>query len=120
MTEHEHKWQTLMHLDGCHFYTSSYRCSCGATATRTDERDPKYDPYSMIWMEPMVREVRRDERGRFVKPRLEEVVCARCRELEAGAKTKHDLVIVAKNGDVIEEKHEEHEQREADADDEDE
>lgn len=116
-TEHQHAWKMVMHMDRCHAYTSTYTCSCGASATRTDERSPKADMYSLIWMEPKYEEIRRDEKGRFVKPHWEEVVCARCKELEAGAKTKHDLVVVAKGGKVELERHEEFEQTEESPDD---
>lgn len=107
---HKHAWKMSAHLDGCHWYMSAYGCSCGATATRTDERAPIADPGSGVWMEPGYETVDRDERGRFVKPHVEEVVCARCRELRDGAPTKHDLVIVAKGGDVEFERHDEQEQ----------
>jgi len=50
--QHEHVWRLVLHLDGCHAYQSAYSCECGATRSTTDERDPKEDPYSMVWMLP--------------------------------------------------------------------
>lgn len=111
-TKHEHKFKETMHLDGCHFYSTHGACSCGATFAVTNERDPKHSPYSLIWMEPRMREVRRDEKGRFCKPYFEEVKCQRCDELKAGARVKYDLVVVDRNGNIIREEHEEREQRE--------
>ena len=78
MTEHVHKWKAGVHLDGCHFYQWTYACSCGATASTYDERDVDADPYSTVWMLP-------DDA---------EEECARCQELLAGAKPKHERVIV--------------------------
>lgn len=113
MTGHEHKWRTTTHLDACHFYTTIYACTrCRATVTKTIERDPKHDPMSGIWMERQWRERRRDERGRFITPTWEEVVCARCDELWAGAPVRVDLVVVSKDGEIEREEHTEHEQRE--------
>lgn len=73
---HKHSYKMTMHLDGCHFYRSSYTCSCGATIDTYDERDPATDPYSMVWM---------DNEGR------EE--CVRCEELIAGAEAKHEKIV---------------------------
>lgn len=112
MAEHKHRFRETLHLDGCHFYTTAGACSCGATFTVTNERDPKYDPYSLIWMEPVPELVRRDEKGRFVKPRYEERLCQRCEEIKNGAPVRHDLVVVDKKGNVLREEHEEREQRE--------
>ena len=110
---HKHRWQTTAHLDGCHYYTTVYVCGgrgCGASATVTHERDPRRMA-TVIWMEPQYVEVRRDERGRFCTPRWEERICGRCRELRAGAKVRFDAVVVDRDGNVLEERHEEHEQR---------
>jgi hypothetical protein len=52
----------------------------------------------------------RDGRGRFCKPYQREAVCSRCAELRGGAPTRFDLVIVAKNGTVEKEVHDEHAQ----------
>jgi hypothetical protein len=100
------------HLDFCHYYTTTYACTrCRATASRTIERDPS-DMMSMaaVWMEPQYREVRRDERGRFITPRQEPIVCDRCTELKAGAPIRADFVIVDKDGQVEREEHVEQEQ----------
>jgi hypothetical protein len=118
MAPHEHRWKATMHLDGCHWYSTGAACTCGATLSVTHERSPAADPYSMIWMEPQYREVTRDERGRFVKPHWEEVVCDRCRELQAGAPARSDLAVVLKDGTVEREEHLEHEQKEEEAEDE--
>ena len=101
--DHKHAWQMVMHLDGCHYYTSSYRCRCGATAVTTHERD--VTGFGAVWMEPQYREVRRDERGRFCPPRVEEVRCERCEALRAGEPPRRDLVVMAKNGTVEREEH---------------
>ena len=69
MTEHAHDWRLTMHMDGCHWYASTYRCDCGATATSRHERDVKADGWSAIWMG--------------------EEPCPRCDELMAGAKPEH-------------------------------
>ncbi len=68
-----------MHLDGCHFFTSSYVCECGATASTYTERDVKSDPYSVVWM---------DGEG-------QDEPCARCEQLldGRGDKPKHDVTI---------------------------
>ena len=116
-TNHKHAWRSNMHLDGCHWFTTGYTCQCGATASKTDERSPMADPYSLVWMEPTYEWVNRDERGRFCKPYQREAVCNRCAELRAGAPTRFDLVIVAKNGTVEKEVHDEHAQEPEDDDD---
>jgi len=86
-------------MDTCHTYTSTYQCHCGATLAQTAERDLVADPYSMVWMEPAyVQMIDRDERGRFVKPHVEEVVCFRCRELQGGAKPAHVTKAVFADG----------------------
>lgn len=69
MSEHEHVWKLVLHLDGCHFHQSQYTCECGATRATSDERDPKIDPYSTVWMLPED--------------------CARCQELWDGMEAKH-------------------------------
>ena len=76
MSKHEHRWKTVFHLDGCHFYSWSYACACGATASTYSERSIADDPYSMVWM---------DSEGR--EP------CSRCEELIAGAIPKHEKTI---------------------------
>jgi hypothetical protein len=117
---HTHTFRTSAHLDGCHWYSTVGACACGATVTATNERDFKGDPYSGIWAEPQYVEVRRDERGRFVKPHWEEVRCQRCDEIRAGAKIKRTLIIAAKDGTIERCDEGEYDQEEPDADDQDE
>lgn len=90
MPVHQHRFTLVTHIDGCHFYTSHYACGCGAYITTYDERDPREDPYSMVWMEPSYQLVTRDKRGRFVKPHEEIVECERCNELINGAEPIHE------------------------------
>lgn len=105
---HAHRWRMQMHLDFCHYHTTVYGCTrCRATATKTVERDMT-DPMNGVWAEEQYREVRRDERGRFVSPRWEAVVCDRCNELKAGAPRHVDLVIIGKDGAIEREEHTEH------------
>jgi hypothetical protein len=113
-TEHEHKFKMTTHMDGCHFHETLYACTvaCGQVARVMHERDPKADPYSLIWMEPTYETVNRDERGRFVKPHEREHECKRCSELRAGAPTRHELVVFDAKGNVVKEEFEEHEQGE--------
>jgi hypothetical protein len=35
---HVHDWNLTLHADGCHWYTNSYVCACGATRIETRER----------------------------------------------------------------------------------
>jgi hypothetical protein len=115
VTAHKHVWKQTAHLDGCHYFTNVYACTqCRATAQATHERDPLADPFSAVWMEPQLAEVRRDERGRFVTPTWKEVPCDRCTELKHGSPVRFDLVIVDKDGEVEREEHTEREQREED------
>jgi hypothetical protein len=116
MAEHQHKWKTNMHLDGCHWYMTAAACECGATLTSTHERALAADLYGAVWSEPQYREVTRDEHGRFLpkgERHWEEIVCARCKELQAGAKVKHDLTVVAKDGTIEREQHAELDQEAA-------
>jgi hypothetical protein len=113
--KHKHAWKASLHLDGCHWYTTSYTCTkCSAVATVTRERDPKKLMTGM-WMEPQYVEITRDERGRFLpkdQRRWEEKICIRCKELQNGAKVRYDMVIVnAKTGEIEVERHQEFEQR---------
>lgn len=102
---HAHRWRLSAHLDGCHFHTTVYACTrCRATATKSYERDVN-SPMTGVWMEEQYREVRRDEKGRFVSPRWEPVVCDRCNELKAGAPRHVDLIIVGKDGAIEREEH---------------
>lgn len=66
--EHVHEWKLVVHLDGCHFYSSSYQCECEATRTSHDERDFN-EPMSTVWALP-------DE-------------CPRCAQLLEGAPPTH-------------------------------
>lgn len=101
MSKHKHAWKRSAHLDHCHSFTNIYICKrCGASVQTTTERSFKEDPMSLIWMEPIYREITRDERGRFCKRRVEEVVCNRCAELKAGATPTHAVTIVDKDGNV--------------------
>lgn len=38
MSDHKHTWKGSMHLDGCHHYTNTYNCACGATVSVSGER----------------------------------------------------------------------------------
>ena len=110
MTAHTHTWQRTAHLDGCHYYTNVYACTrCRATAQKTIERDFTNDPYSMVWAEPQPVEIRRDARGRFISPRIEDKICDRCVELQDGAPIRASLVIVGADGTVEREEHHEDE-----------
>lgn len=63
----EHRWKMLVHMDGCHWYASTYICiDCSAAYALTLERVIGDDSYSAVWY---------DETGE----------CARCAELLAGA-----------------------------------
>lgn len=66
---HTHEFTLVAHVDACHYYSSSYSCSCGAYMVCGAERDIQEDPYSAVWMDPEGREED----------------CARCQELMAGA-----------------------------------
>jgi hypothetical protein len=66
-------------------------------------------------MEPGVTEVRRDEHGRFCKPHFEEQRCNRCDVLRDGAPVKSSVVVVAKDGTVESERHEERAQGDEEA-----
>jgi hypothetical protein len=63
---HAHEWREVSHLDGCHYFSTSAACACGATLVQSAERDVKEDPYSAVWM-------------------TDDDSCARCRELLEGA-----------------------------------
>jgi hypothetical protein len=71
---HTHEWRTTMHMDGCHYYTTTATCKCGAVYGHRGERSPKADPYSLIWMD--------DPSG-----------CGRCQALIAGSPARHNFVI---------------------------
>ena len=97
---HKHAFKSVMHMDGCHWYAWSYACDCGATLGTRTERDFHADPYSMVHAEPQVREVTRDEKGRFIPPRYEEVRCDRCQELQqgTGVRPRHVAGLVTATG----------------------
>jgi hypothetical protein len=63
-----------MHIDGCHWFASSYECGCGAQAARPSSARSTSTPYSAMWL---------DDSG-----------CERCQEILAGARTKHSVTIV--------------------------
>lgn len=68
MTEHQHIWSGIAHLDGCHSYSWHYTCPCGAARHRGGERDFSGDGMSTaMWFEES---------------------CARCQELLEGAEPK--------------------------------
>ena len=71
---HLHSFSTTMHMDGCHWYSWSASCKCGATYSTYDERDLKGDPYSAIWMD---------------NEDPEAAACLRCEDLMAGARPIH-------------------------------
>ena len=69
-SRHAHSWTLAIHLDGCHEFSSSYTCDCGAVRSVGAERDFRHstgDPYSSLWALPD---------------------CDRCRELMAGARRR--------------------------------
>jgi len=39
VTEHQHTWHMVAHLDGCHLASWSYNCPCGAIRNCGHERD---------------------------------------------------------------------------------
>lgn len=67
MEPHQHEWKLAVHIDGCHFFSSTYTCHCGAQSEDYSERDPDADSYAAMWMDPE---------------------CARCNELIGGAEPK--------------------------------
>lgn len=73
--DHQHAWRMTMHMDGCHWYASTFTCECGAQRETYDERDVKADSYSLVWM---------DSEG------MDEP-CKRCEELLAGATPEHRI-----------------------------
>ncbi len=84
MSDHQHCWKMVMHVDYCHYYLSSYSCSCGAILSTNDERDPTFDPYSLIWMDP-------EETG---------TDCKRCDEIRVGGKVKNSVTLTLPNGTI--------------------
>lgn len=78
---HKHQWRMVMHLDGCHWHQSSYRCECGAQYYAYIERNPTTDPYSMVWMDDIGGEP-----------------CERCEQLKRGEKPKAERVLVNRFG----------------------
>ena len=70
---HAHMWRGIAHLDGCHWYSWTYACECGATRELWSERDLEANSYSAVWM---VREG-------------DEEPCDRCDALMAGAEPQH-------------------------------
>lgn len=74
--EHLHRWEPVVHWDGCHFYGWRYVCECGYQRELTLERSAD-DAWSAVWM--------LDEEG---KP-----MCERCAALMAGAENLPPLEI---------------------------
>jgi hypothetical protein len=62
---HVHEWRFVSHLDGCHYFSTSAVCGCGATQVQSAERDMADDLNSAMW--------------------ADDDSCERCRELLAGA-----------------------------------
>lgn len=75
--QHEHLWTPVAHVDGCHWYSWSYGCTCGATRVFRSERDIEADGYSAVWMA--------HEGGER---------CVRCEQLMGGEKPQHSDEIV--------------------------
>jgi hypothetical protein len=71
---HKHAWEMTTHTDGCHWFSSFYKCGCGAQCGTRIERSINIDSYSAMW--------------------LEDSGCERCQEILAGARTKHSVTIV--------------------------
>lgn len=69
MTEHRHEYRMYSHIDGCHFFHTTYLCICGDVQAKGHERDfhDEDDVYSRMFAV--------DE-------------CPRCQELLKGAKPK--------------------------------
>ena len=50
MSAHEtHEWHQRVHLDGCHFYSTTFACDCGARLECFDEREADN---ARVWMLP--------------------------------------------------------------------
>jgi hypothetical protein len=76
LPEHQHVFERTLHMDGCHWYASSYKCECGVTASSTSERSLT-DGYSYVWM---------DEEASAEK-------CERCTAIKDGSRPRHSVVI---------------------------
>lgn len=37
--EHTHEWKTVMHIDGCHSYSTAFHCECGEDSAQSHERE---------------------------------------------------------------------------------
>jgi hypothetical protein len=70
---HEHSFKTTLHMDGCHYYSTSATCDCGVVYGHRGERHLKSDPYGAVWMEG--------------------VECERCDALRDGARPISETVI---------------------------
>jgi hypothetical protein len=70
---HAHRFETRLHLDGCHYWTTSAVCECGVQYGVRSERSLSGNPYAAVWME------------------MPE--CHRCRELLDGARPIREVVI---------------------------
>lgn len=71
---HQHQWRMQMHIDGCHFHSSTYVCECGTRMETFSEREVASDSYSLMWLLP-------DE-------------CERCKELLDGAEPIHSKDLI--------------------------
>jgi hypothetical protein len=69
MSEHQHIWTSIAHLDGCHLFSWTHRCPCGAVRYQAAER------------------AFADEDGLSFAMWFEES-CERCQELAAGAEPR--------------------------------
>jgi hypothetical protein len=74
---HKHEFVRSMHLDGCHHFSSTYTCKCGAVARSYNERSIAFDGWSSVWM--------MNDDG--------EPMCPRCEALLQGAKPQSEFVI---------------------------
>lgn len=97
-----HRWRMLMHMDGCHHYSSTYTClddGCHWSLHTYDERDPAFDVWSLVWMEPTYEEAQlgdasRDRDGRDSYTFQTTSICRRCTELQDGAEPVRSMVLV--------------------------
>jgi hypothetical protein len=62
--DHVHVWESVLHLEGCHWYRNTYKCECGAMTSTQGERGG----LSMM---------------------LDPGMCSRCDELARGARRKN-------------------------------
>lgn len=77
LPEHAHEFITSIHMDGCHWFSTSAACACGVHYRFYGERSLKGDPWSAMWMT--------DDEG--------DAECERCRELVDGARPRAEIII---------------------------